>query len=579
MEKLSLKEFVSELAARLDRITHDELKSVISEHAASLPPEKRQTYLNIFVLPVKPEPEKMQKAEGDSLLREIGAFGKRAANYEYTNGWGWDDEYGGERAWGDDSWAPEVDDLFEQIDEFYEAGDYSLARQAYENLLDIYNGGNEEGRFSGYDHDEMIETDIDEAALRYLRCIYLTEKPSSRPGALLDAISGLHYCHDNLNIHGMINVSLEELPGLDEFGKEWTAFLKRQRDSRIVSDLIKEGVRLFEGTKGLEILATEGGEQFPGSFTEWLEALKKERKYEEMIRAATLGLEKLPENLVIRAGIADYLHEAAGKLKRADMVERSLKEALYASPSLDRLLNFLDSAKNAEMRRGLIDGALDRFHAIGKRESSKSPQDFFNRSPDHRENYVPGELEMCCHLLKGDYSSVASLVAESEPLGWSYGGNPNALAVPFFLYVRWNREKSLTANMAQLWQEATSFRTLSYNEREDCGSGDPGSRFRNYLENVLKEHTVSDRDRDKYFKDAEKAAGKRIDAIVGSKHRKSYWKAARLILAIAETYWSNNEPDKGQRLINQFREKYSRHSAFIRELRTMTDKSGLFSVR
>ena len=577
MKKLSLKEFVSELTARLDRFTHDELKTVILEHAASLLPKKRQTYMDIFVLPVKPEPEKIQKAEGDLLLREIEAFGKRAANHEYTDGWGWDNEYGEERAWGDDSWAPEVDDLFEQIGEFYEAGDYGLARQAYENLLDIYNGGNEEGQFSGYDHDEMIETDIDEAALRYLRCIYLTEKPSSRPDALFDAISGLHYCHDNLNIHGMINVSLEELPGLDEFGKEWAAFLKRQSDSRIVSDLIKEGVRLFEGTKGLEILATEGGGQFPGSFTEWLEALKKEKKYEEMIRAATLGLEKLPEYLVIRARIADYLHEAAGKLKREDMVERSLKEALYASPSLDRLLNFLDSAKNAEMKRALIDGALDRFHTIRKRES-KSPQDL-NRSPDHRENYVPGDLEMCCHLLKGDYFRVASLVAKSEPLGWSYGGNLNALAVSFFLYVRWNREKSLTANMAQLWQEATSFRTLSYNEREDCGSGDPGSRFQDYLENVLKEYTVSDRDRDKYFKDAEKTAQKRIDAIVGGKHRKSYWKTARLILAIAETYWSNNEQDKGQRLINQFREKYNRHSAFIRELRTMTDKSGLFSVR
>ncbi|MDO9527744.1 MAG: hypothetical protein Q7J27_01130 [Syntrophales bacterium] len=223
MKNLSLKEFVSELTARLDRFTHDELKTLILEHAASISPEKRQTYLNIFVLPVKPEPAKIQKAEGDRLLREIAAFGKRAANYEYTDGWGWDNEYGEERAWGNDSWVPEVDDLVEQIDEFYDAGDYRLARQTYENLLDIYNGGNEEGQFSGYDHNEMLETDIDEAALRYLRCIYLTEKPPSRPDALFDAISRRYYYHDNLNIHGMINVSLEELPELNQFGKEWVA--------------------------------------------------------------------------------------------------------------------------------------------------------------------------------------------------------------------------------------------------------------------------------------------------------------------------------------------------------------------
>jgi hypothetical protein len=74
------REFVFELAARLDRFTHDELKSVILEHAASLLPEKRQAYLDIFDLPIKPEPEKMQKAEGDSLLRDIEAFGKRAGH-------------------------------------------------------------------------------------------------------------------------------------------------------------------------------------------------------------------------------------------------------------------------------------------------------------------------------------------------------------------------------------------------------------------------------------------------------------------------------------------------------------------
>ena len=77
----------------------------------------------------------------------------------------------------------------------------------------------------------------------------------------------------------------------------------------------------------------------------------------------------------------------------------------------------------------------------------------------------------------------------------------------------------------------------------------------------------------KYFSIAEKSAKRRIDAIVSGKHRKSYWKAAELILAIAETCWSNSESEKGQMLIDHFQKKYSRHSSFQKELKAAVKES------
>ena len=82
----------------------------------------------------------------------------------------------------------------------------------------------------------------------------------------------------------------------------------------------------------------------------------------------------------------------------------------------------------------------------------------------------------------------------------------------------------------------------------------------------------------KYFSLAEKAAKMRINAIVSNKYRKSYWKAAELILAIAETYWSNSESEKGQMLIDYFHKKYNRHSAFQRELKAAIKESHLFAI-
>ncbi len=584
MAKLTLKEFISELNARLEKFSHDELKEIIRDHAMNLLPRERGEYLDRFVRPEKLKRGKKSKkpalTDGEFLLQEIEVFEKRAENYEYTAGWGWDDEYGEERAWGDDSWVADIDSLFERINDFYEAGDYALARKAYEKLFEIYLGGSEEGRFSGHDQDEMMETDLEEAGLRYLRSIYLSEKPSFRPEVLLKGIVNLSYLSGNATIHGMIHVSLEDLPELDQFGEQWIEYLKKQKEDRIVTNLLKEGARLFGGIKGLETLSMEKGHQFPGAFVEWLEALKKDMNYPEMIRVARLGLETLSDRLTIRGQIADYLYEAASRLDQKDLVEESLKEALYASPSLSRLLNLLDHARKTQQKVDYLNGALVRFEKMKKRTEKKdSLETNLNRSPDLYENHVPENLEVYGYLLKGNYAQAADLMSPSKPLGWSSGYSPNAILVPFFLYTRWNQERKLTANITDLWKDATDgpvdFGTYS---QEDSGPGDLGKRFRTHLDNALKQFPIPEKDRDEYFLAAEKAAFKRADAIVSEKHRKSYWKAAQLLLAVAETYWSNGSADQGQKLVSRFKEKYNRHSAFKAELQKAARKSKLFSV-
>jgi hypothetical protein len=584
MANLTLKEFISELDARLEKFSHEQLKEILRGHALNLPPRERGDYLDRFVLPEKSKDGKKFKrktmTDGEFLLREIEAFGRRVEKYEYTTGWGWDDEYREERAWGDDSWVSEIDSLFEGINNFYETGEYALARKAYEKLFEIYLGGSEEGKFSGHDQDEMIDTDLEETGLKYLRSIYLSEKPLSRPEALFNGIRNLSYLSQDATIHGMSNVAMEDLPELNQFGKQWIDFLKKQKEDRIVTPLLKDSVRLFEGTKGLETLALEKGHQFPGAYVEWLEALKKEKNYREMIRVSRLGLEKLSDRLIIRARIADYLHEAANQLDEKNLIEESLKEALYASPSLSRLLDLLDHSKNARQKLEYINDALVRFEKIKKRKEKKDSREMdFNRSPDLHENHVPDNLEIYSYLLKGEYSEAASFLSPSKPLGWSSGSSPDAILVPFFLYARWDHGKKLAANILDLWKDATDvpidFGTFS---QENSDPGDLEKRFRTHLENVLSEFPISEKERDEYFLAVERAASKRVDAIVSEKHRQSYWKAGQLLLAFAETYWSRGEGNKGQKLLDRFKEKYHRHHAFKAELRKAVNKSKLFSV-
>ena len=580
MEKLYLKEFIEKLKLRLDSYSFDELKSIILEYAECLPPADRQSFLDIFIPSKKTTTQKTIKTDKDYFIREIEAFEKRAEDYEFTNGWGWDHNYGDERSWGDDSWAPEVDGLFGRVDDFYEAGDYQFARRAYKLLLDIFYTGTEEGQFSGYEHEDMIDTDIHESTLKYFRCLYLTEKMTSRPTVIYNAATWASCYTYNFSLQGMMNVSLEDLPDWERFGELWTDFLKQQKSNNVVDRLLREAVRLFEGTRGLEMLATQKGHEFPGAFVDWLEALKKEGNNNEVLRAASLGLEKLPETLLIRAKIADYLHYAAVKLKREDLVLMSLIEALYAFPSLSRLLDLLDISENIDQRVDFINEALTRFNAIKKRRSGPKDHTFdIHRSPDLSENDVPNILEMCCYLLKGDYAKVASFIKESEPLGWTFVDNPNALIIPFFLYANWNKARTLTFNLDKLWTRSTELQSSPYEYiKRDDSVMNTGSRFRSYTEDTLEKFPFDEQEKMKYFAMAEKAAKMRINAIVSNKHRKSYWKAAELILAIAEIYWSNSESEKGRMLIDHFQKKYNRHSAFQRELKTAIKESHLFTI-
>ena len=69
--------------------------------------------------------------------------------------------------------------------------------------------------------------------------------------------------------------------------------------------------------------------------------------------------------------------------------------------------------------------------------------------------------------------------------------------------------------------------------------------------------------------------GQRVDAIVGNKYRHSYHKVAGLLVAMAETLANGGEKQEGMELIERYRSKYPRHSAFKSEVTRIVQTSGL----
>ena len=104
------------------------------------------------------------------------------------------------------------------------------------------------------------------------------------------------------------------------------------------------------------------------------------------------------------------------------------------------------------------------------------------------------------------------------------------------------------------------------------------ARFQLAIVEVIRSTELSEDEATKYLYWCVRQTGRRVDAIVGEKHRRSYDKAANLLVATAEVLAKKKARADGDALIATYRQRYSRFSAFQAELRSALRGSTLLAV-
>ena len=156
-EILGLGPFLKEVEKRIDGLSKEEIKAILLMKAKNLKPAERE----FFLAGLTPREKAEVVIDDDTLLSEIDDFVKRIEGGEYSTGWGWDDEIHDEREWGDESWAEDMDELFDRAGDLFLSGDMKLASLAYGKLLKAFHMGEETGHFPGQlSSTEMVETDF-----------------------------------------------------------------------------------------------------------------------------------------------------------------------------------------------------------------------------------------------------------------------------------------------------------------------------------------------------------------------------------------------------------------------------------
>src|SRR6266545_782486 len=452
--------FLAVLEQRLAALPVDDLRAILVAHAERLPVRDREAFLAIFPAPSAtvsqvPGPCQVDCPDGTRLLADIDAFVDRVRSGVFFEGWGWDDDLHEERAWGDESWVGEMDDLFAVAAEAFLAGDLALARDAYGRLLGAFDLDQEVGTFCGpSSSSDMVATDVPEAVARYLRAVYETTPLSQRAEELYDRYADLSHFAPATSLHTIADTRRSGLPDLDDFLPAWIEVLAEHTSGFWARDrqrLLTEAAVWHAGTDGLAAVARSPGDHQPTAYLDWIDALAR-------------------------------------------------------------------------------DGRVD--------------------------------------------AAAAALVA-SDPLSWSSPGHPGPVVWPFLLAAA--AAPVVPGTQTQLGRQFAAIDTAdrwhdySSGDLHDAGgAADRPSAAPPRLSSLLACH-IADRpggrqQRQQWLDAARSVADRRVDAVVGNKHRGAYQRVAVLAVAYAEALALAEDQAAGAAFITATRSRYPRHVAFRDEL-------------
>jgi len=544
MINMTYKEFIEQVQTRLNNFSLKDLRLVILEWATKLPPAKRKEFLRKLILP---QNIIINDSEGvnEHILEELTLFADQVKDGEFYEGYGWDYEIEDERVFGDESWVEEVETFFIEANEAFRSGNYEIATKIYEVLFSLLSD-HAENLPAQYDAEDMIKTDLNEARSCYLRVTYLSSSPHERCERMLNVVKNIQFdIGKSVNLQAMINADMEPIPDFNDFLLSWIELLKKH-DEPHFKFLLREAVKLSGGIKAIAEFAQEEGATHPEAFIEWIEELEQEKNYQQMINAAEKGLEKVTGiHAILRAKIAEALAKAGKYVNNLEIQLRGWQEAFYSDPSLSRLLSLLTIADQKDIYQEEIEIAINKIKTV----------------------MVSDNLRAQLHLLAGNYQAAYNSCKNKKALGWTYGSNPKILVIPFFLKYLAKREKK-NSGVNLLWKWALQ-NTCGYR----YGSDDMLERYQQVMEDIFETIHLTPKEEKKYLEWCIKETGERIEAIVGNQYRKSYHKAAMLLIATAETLIIQGKKSAGLDLYFKYQQRYSRHRRFQQEVKSALSSS------
>jgi len=296
-------------------------------------------------------------------------------------------------------------------------------------------------------------------------------------------------------------------------------------------------------------LARNWGDKQPKGYIFWLEQLAGKGSWKETAEVSREALSRLSPDRQ-RDEAAWYLVLAGKQLENDELVLEGKREVFFSSADITSLMLLIEEAEKNNLREKELAGAVEY---LDTEEFKRFEQDML----------------AAVLLMAGRIEDAFAYSGDMTPVGWSYA-SPGGLLFSSILNMAGglNENCSVTISIMDSYAGEISLQS-SYHHfpgameevEQKCSS-----QIKNGL--AIAMPRISDSELERYFNWATEIGEKRIDHIVSNKHRKAYNRAARVLVALAETYAARGDKKKASSILKKYyHELFSRFSAFRAEVK------------
>lgn len=565
--RIALKPYLERIQEFCRPLSKEELTGLLVNMAKDVPTSQRVIYLErLNSLVPDSSPPAIGAVPGiDGLLDDIQALREsieeRAESIE--NGDYWDDpDFYDEHGYDDEDpdyvtqeQSGEIADFFVEAQSLFMEGRLTEARQAYDMLFELVEYIENATYFAAFG-----DLDIRENRANYARCVFETAESKERLPLFVEAMAVFEsspYAENKFYddkfplLQEVVDAREGAMEGLDAFLLEWKAFLKRHETSSRAASLFLEAVYLTDGIAGVSALARQWGNSQPKGYLFWVQLLKQENKPAEIIQIGKEALNAL-KNGSFREQAAVLLIDAAKDQNDSEALLLGRRERFFSKTSDQNLLDLMEEATLQNRRDEEIEGVLRFFEGGGEGDSDLV---LFTKTL----------------LMAGKLEEAVSVAKSEKGLGWSYGRAGVVFGAVLMSLSGWSKETPAIENLFQNYANSIS----SYSGRISVHDEESPTFFKEITKG-LQQHPNIQGQAEKCLPWAEKIGKDRIDGIVSNQHRKAYARAAQVLGSMAEAHLATGNKKKARDLLHHYyHEKYNRHSAFRREVKSVVDGSSV----
>ncbi len=578
---MNLTKFLKRVDEAVKHMSREELENFVYLRARTLPEPKREEFIEQLLYKQGKPQACVEEYSIDSIKAELTDIMEKLQKIK-TGEIGIDSCYNEEY----DDWYDSVSDEFifedtagignivqKACEMLHTAIDYNLFSEAL-SLSDAMTELKVEifGDYEDFSDEPMnlirlnthgiVSFDLTDWGLDTLNLTYLTE-PESKKCEMLYMMF-LYFDDENLSIERMMQRGCDDLEDIDEFLADWIKYLGTKKGD-IAQRLINEALELLNDGESRLDIAEKYCAEHPGLYEQIL-VDGAGFSSAELLEIGKEALENISENLIIRSRIALCTAEYALELNNQLFAEECWIEAYRSNTNP---INFLRIAINSRDYESRIDELRAIYNGFSNKRADK---DVFDKNNELCKNIVDDNTYYALMFFGGEFRQVVETgMNVNNALGWSSTFMKCGIALLLIYLFDGEKLSSGCEAMCSRVMDYISFNKDEYLQGTELNAEDIDKKelFWNCFVEWKKHTPMEPADREYILKRLDNWISMRVEGIMQANRRRYYGECASYIAALGEVNESLGIKNGKALLMEQYRKKYSRRSAFRTELKRL----------